>query len=483
MNQVTKNIGRTEAEKYLGKLCTKSFLSLWSHPGLFKSPSQELCDLLVVFGNDVIIFSDKDCAIDCDKDLKLSWPRWYRRAVIKSAEQAWGAERWIKQFPDKIYMDCACRVAFPFDLPDIQSANFHLVIVAHKISQACKDFHGGSGSLMISSDDGFIKGSGVPFTIGDLDRNKTFIHVFDDTTLDLVMKTVDTTSDFVSYLSKKEKFLRSGISVFSAGEEELLAHYLKKMNEEGEHDFVLPKEELNGIALLEGVWEEFEKNPQRLGQKDKDRVSYFWDYLIERFAKHAQEGSQYFKQEDSLKITEKILRFLARESRFRRRILSNSLLEIAEKTPSDRQSIRCMPAQQKGEPCYVFLLFPWREDKPEKENREVRIGFLEAVMRVAKLKYPGAEDIIGIATESGRNKSEGGSEDVICLDTRIWTKEDEEDAESLQKDLKILVNPTFKYTHDSEYPKIIPEAKIPKNPRNKPCYCGSGIKYKKCHGK
>jgi len=50
MSQVVKkNIGLTQAEKYLGKLCEKSFLSLWSYPGLFRKPGTELCDLLVVF--------------------------------------------------------------------------------------------------------------------------------------------------------------------------------------------------------------------------------------------------------------------------------------------------------------------------------------------------------------------------------------------------------------------------------------------------
>lgn len=309
MNLITKNIGLTESERYLGKLCEKSFLSLWSYPGLFKKAGQELCDLLVVCGDDVIIFSDKDCQFDCDKDLELAWARWYKKAIIKSANQAWGAERWIKQFPREIYLDPTCKTIFPFALPNPESAKFHLVIIAHQVSKVCKEHFGGSGSLMICNDDVFAKEIGMPFVIGDLDKSKTFVHFFDDTTLDIVMENVDTITDFVSYLSKKELFLRSGMSVMSAGEEELLAYYLKNVNEQDEHDFVLPKENINMISLDESFWENFKINPQRIAQKEADKVSYFWDHLIETFAKHAQEGTEYFKQENNLSVTEKILRF------------------------------------------------------------------------------------------------------------------------------------------------------------------------------
>ena len=66
-----KSKGLTESERYLANLCEKSFLSLWSYPNVFrdqgrkegKGDGKELCDLLVVFDRDVIIFSDKSCAV------------------------------------------------------------------------------------------------------------------------------------------------------------------------------------------------------------------------------------------------------------------------------------------------------------------------------------------------------------------------------------------------------------------------------------
>jgi hypothetical protein len=66
---VVQAAGITQAERYLHDLCNQSFLSLWSYPGVFRDQGQrnggdgkEVCDLLVVFGDDIIIFSDKDCA-------------------------------------------------------------------------------------------------------------------------------------------------------------------------------------------------------------------------------------------------------------------------------------------------------------------------------------------------------------------------------------------------------------------------------------
>ena len=96
---VTKQDGVTDAERYLHRLGTRSFLSLWSYPGVYRNTGpagghgEEVCDLLVVFRNYIIIFSDKDCAFPDKGNLRVDWSRWYRRAILESANQVWGAER------------------------------------------------------------------------------------------------------------------------------------------------------------------------------------------------------------------------------------------------------------------------------------------------------------------------------------------------------------------------------------------------------
>ncbi len=240
---ISRADGITVSERYLKKLCDRTFLSLWSYPNVYrdqgsssKGGGKEVCDLLVVFENHVIIFSDKDCAFPNSGDLTKDWSRWFRRAIQKSAEQVWGAERWIRSHPDRLFVDRACEHKFPIDLPNPDDAIFHRIVVAHDSSNRCRQELGGSGSLILDpgvvgvahyrTDQGVVK----PFRIGHVDPDKGYIHVLDDTTLDIVLETLDTISDFVQYLTKKEAFVRSGRLGMAAGEEELLALYLSEVD-------------------------------------------------------------------------------------------------------------------------------------------------------------------------------------------------------------------------------------------------------------
>jgi len=90
---------------------------------------------------------------------------------------------------------------------------------------------------MIHTDLRGLENHEQPFTVGDLDSTRTFVHVMDDTTLNILMQTLDTITDFTSYLKKKEILLRGALNIFAAGEEELLANYLKNINMQQEHDF------------------------------------------------------------------------------------------------------------------------------------------------------------------------------------------------------------------------------------------------------
>jgi len=94
--------GVNDSERYLKSLCDHTFLSLWSYSSIHKTPGKELCDLLVIFEENIIIFSDKDCKFPDTQNIKLDWNRWFKRAIEKSADQAWGAERWIKKNPKRM---------------------------------------------------------------------------------------------------------------------------------------------------------------------------------------------------------------------------------------------------------------------------------------------------------------------------------------------------------------------------------------------
>jgi len=489
--RVEKHQGTTMAERFLARLCERTFLSLWSYPNVVRDVfvpgtriGKEVCDLLVVFEDRVLIFSDKDCAVPQTGNLQLDWSRWLRKAVVENARQAHGAERWLRQFPNRLFLDRECTKPLPV-LPQITDrTRFHLIVVAHRIAKRCRDELGGSGSLMINSD---LRGAAAhtePFQVGDLDPIKSLVHVLDDTTLNVLMRELDTIADFVVYLDKKEEFLRSGPHLFAADEEELLSWYLRFTNEEGEHCFKLPEERVDGVSLDEGFYERYLKNPQRIAKVEADEVSYAWDRLIERFSFHAMNGTQFFAPPGGVSDTERILRWMAREPRVRRRMLARSLVKCVTTTPAHlRRTAVALPSAP-GDPYYVYLMIPWNHQATVQQNREVRRNVLEAACMVVRLKWPEALDVVGIATESG-NDSRSRSEDAMYCDFRNWTEEMEQDAKKFQQAIGLLVNPKETRSTEHEYPEseTQPLLHLPvKVGRNEPCPCGSGKKFKKCHG-
>ena len=102
---------------------------------------------------------------------------------------------------------------------------------------------------------------------------------------------------------------------------------------------------------------------------------------------------------------------------------------------------------------------------------------------VVRLKCPDAVDVVGIAIESGNDPN--GSEDAMHCDFREWTEEMATEAKELQQALGLLLNPTETRATEYEYPEPEPRPLIHlpiTAGRNQPCPCGSGKKYKRCHG-
>src|SRR5712691_4619204 len=165
--------GFTPSEMLLADLCDQSFLSLWSYPNLFNDrgkvrsgSGKELCDLLVVFGDHILIFSDKSCNYPNTGDPITDWRRWYRRSVQASADQIYGAERWIRDFPDHIFLDHACTQQLPITLPSRSSMNIHRICIALGASERAQA-QKGVGSLAISPvilkrDDFSLNRLGIP---------------------------------------------------------------------------------------------------------------------------------------------------------------------------------------------------------------------------------------------------------------------------------------------------------------------------------
>jgi SEC-C motif len=501
---VTRNEGVTPEEQYLQRLCDSSFLSLWSYAGPSrdqkadgKGDGKELCDLLVVSGDDVLIFSDKAYKFPDTGNIKLDWSRWFKRAIQKSAEQAWGAGRWLKEHPDRIFLDPGCTQKFPIDLPPPERMRIHYIVVAHNISARCaKHFPSSSGSLMFDSllpakphlqDQDKIE----PFVVGWMDPDRPFVHVLDDESLTILLDARDTVTDFVEYLRWKEAFLGSAkernIKVLYCGEEDLLANYLLTFNGT-QHGLVLPDEPIDLVFIEEGRWKDFLASEQRSAQVKADKESYFWDHLIERFCRNILAGTSYDRVTPLITEREPAVRFLALETRFHRRVLAVRLLKALRETASDVRAVRVTAPEGRDGTYFCFLLLP-RHTLPEEFYRRARGEQLEALLRITKLVFPKALDIVGVATESGDDFS-NRSEDLMYLDARGWTAEEQEHAKEMQKHFKFLIDIKMKSAKEHEFPIELPRRPAGssqtfhpgKNPRNKLCGCGSGKKYKKCHG-
>jgi hypothetical protein len=408
--------GMTTSETKLLKLARSSMLSLWSIPGPYtdeglasSGSGKELCDLMVIFGDDVLLFSDKDCAFPEHSDIKIAWSRWYRRAIEKSAKQLVGAEGSMRRVGIKIFTDARCTQKLPLDLPDPMRMRVHLIAVAHgavSVAERYWEAYGGeqgsSGSLMLNTELEGRNHEQEPFQIGwPLGRSK-FIHVFDDLTLELIMNELDTVADLTDYLSKKERLLwKSGCEFIIPGEEDLLTAYITNVDRDGVHRF--PDFEAGStIVMREGSWKKFRKSRSYKYRAASRSLSYLWDDLIEYQASHVIYGSteEVFVGRDDrrrLNSNERILRMMASEDRRTRRILGETLREGRVITSDKKRYLRTVANPDRRRLyCFVFLPF-FADQQSHSDYRQYRQYLLHLYCEGALLHLKDAKEIIGIA--------------------------------------------------------------------------------------
>ena len=452
-----KSDGITPTEKYLARLCEKTFLRLWSYPNLYRDQGggKELCDVLIVFDRDIIIFSDKSCAYPDSGDEIKDWARWFRRSIKDSARQIHGAERWIRNHPDRIFLDQRCEHPFPLNLPRPDEMRIHRVVVARGAGERCSTFFGGDrGSLMVRSDlvgDAHVNppaGSFGVFRIGRVDPEKGYVHVLDDGNLDILLSELDTVADFVAYLTCKESFLCSRKVVLAPGEEDLLAYYLTHTDDDGQHDFVVPP--YAELIQFEHLYHGMRENEQYIAKKSADEVSYLIDDLIEHVS-HNAAGHTLIDGNELSVDHEKSLRMLAAESRLSRRHLARALINLLSSVrTSGRARSRCVVTTQKSGTGYCFLVYPCPQDRDYDEHRRVRAALLAAYCKVMKVQFPALQHIVGYATEP--LDGERRSEDLAYLDATDWTEQDTQDARRIQRESGLLGSPTVTHVRDHEYP-------------------------------
>lgn len=488
---IHKSAGVNASEEKLCRLGYRTFLSLWSYPNLFQKHKlvKELCDLLVVFENHIIIFSDKDCAFGNSGDIKTDWMRWYKKSVLASAKQLCGAKSWIKKCPDRICMDEKGETDFPLKIEINDKTEFHLIAIAHGASDACKKyFGGGDGGLIITNDkplDVKDRDHCEPFRIGRvLPEEDTFIHVFDDSSYATVLEEVDTIKDFINYLSDKEQLFLSDVAVSATSENELLAHHIAGLIDgrtTALFDLTHEHGKVGSILMEEGLWEELVDSPKYREWKQQLAISYFWDSLLQKTFYFIENGLS-LTTTPSLEAQSKLFQYLAREDRFHRASLAHSFLSFVADTPDSFRGTRVIYSHEDPSVCYVLFLLPRKSFMSDEEYRKVRFDMLRDYCLIAKGEHPLVQMVIGVAHET--NEQNGSSEDFMTLDARDWNEEDQERAMKLKEEYTQLGlmgrrnHVGFSY-HRTDSPNI---RRMKGKDRNKPCPCGSGKKYKKCCG-
>lgn len=390
MSVIERSEGINETENALALLCDNVFLKLWSYPNLYNGKGQELCDALIVFENQIFIFSVKDIKFDETKKRKLAWQRWKKKAINKSIEQVNGAERLIKKHPDKIFLDMNCTKPFPFKI-DASSLKIYKIIVAHGVENACKNdsINNINGSLGISYiDEKFNDGKERPFML-TLNRND-IIHVLDSYNLDIILRELDTISDLSAYFEFKEELIKKTPLMY-CGEEDLLASYIEK--------FTVKKPEVPddcGVLFVrEGGWQKIVNSEGYQKWKKLNEPSYFWDNLLQLASDYALNGTM--KGSGQIFNGKSALFEMAKEPRNMRRVLSEQFLDrsnvIKNKQNKDALQIFSMPSCIKN---VYYVVLQHDADIDDKKRNQYKMALAKLCESFVN-KQPDAQKIIGIA--------------------------------------------------------------------------------------
>jgi hypothetical protein len=376
------------AEKVIHDLSIKTFFTDWCYPNPPRPGGKELCDLLVVYDDTAIIWQIKDLKVDANGRYKTA-------EVEKNLRQLAGARRLLFDMKAPVTLSNPRRGEELFDPDKIE--HVHLI------------------SVLMGEGEG-------PLPLMDLAKEYK-VHVFTREFADIVLKELDTISDFTRYLVAKEAITHKEIRILG-GEENLLGKYLHAGRK---FDWM---ENYDGILIDDTVWAAIQKKPEFLEKKKLDQVSYGWDTMIDR----AHEGSPQY---------EVVARELARPDRFRRRILSESFLEAyIELAGSDLEMLRRHVSV--GDTTYCFLITN-DDEYPSPRRRHM----LTLMCHVARGLPPGNKRVLGVAT--GKTNR---SYDFAHLYAENWTDADEQRKREIQARYGIFATPRITATEVDEYPKL-----------------------------
>ena len=473
-----KSVGVTETERLLAEFCERTFLKLWAYPNPFKDDGHELCDLLAVFGDEVFVFFDREKQLpeSSDKDQQILWDRWKRNVIDRQVKTAHGAERYIRS-ARSIFVDNKCSEPLPIPF-NLERVTVHKIIIAHGARDACKSDSPSNvyGSLAVT----YSNNAGdptVPFHLV-LDKLNP-VHVLDSHNMPIVLSELDTVADFSRYLKEKVRAISRYDLLSYCGEEDLLAHYLWNFDSKANAYIIGTNDDtINSVHIGEGEWSTFITTDTYRDTKNADKISYFWDDLIQRTCQNSLDGT--LGGNSNISQGQSAIFEMVKEPRFVRRALSERMLKTVERFPDHKgkltRQVTFLPSfyDQTG---YVLLQLRVSDElRNEPDFREKRLFLLEIACAAAKSKFPDLKKVLGIGIENPKFTQENTGEDFILMPCEDWPDEMKQHYEELNQEWQFFATTQLEQFNEHvtafvtvDRHKSAATAPDRKPGRNKPC--------------
>lgn len=402
--RITYGEGLTPTEQLLKALGERGFLRFWSHANPHRTATRELCDLLVVCGDYVIIFSDKSNDFQFDNDEQTAWRRWYRDAIAKSVRQLHGAVRHLFELHTPIFKDQPCTVPLGIPLPPRERARVYRVAVVSRTREVNEEtppqpFLAIDGAI---DGDEHVEDGATPFKVGDVSADSEFVHVMDIAGLWAVLSDLDTITDFARYLDARSSFIRGQAGNSAANEWCMLAGALLSYTGDG-HPLPLDNANSGQTHLGNAEWQPESARAAFRARREANRDSYFWDYLVDHQADMVERQSFAYATYRSVPEAERVVRHLALETRLNRRLLGRAWKEACLiDTPGQAANIRTVPHSDHDATTYVFFTLKPFDTVTDEEYRQRRRDLLQNMVLASLIDVPTSAVIIGIASELGQ---------------------------------------------------------------------------------
>lgn len=392
---------KTRSEEYVEYLCKISFLTLFTHPNPVGKKGKELCDCLVVCGNNIIIISVKEIEYKDTGDV-TGMERWRKSAIEKSVKQICGAERWIRNV-EKIVRSDGRQIS----LPEKEKRNYHRISISL----------GARGKLPYSWED----------------CKNGYVHVLDEVSVGIIFSLFDTITDFIEFLQAIEELQKKEIKlIIEGGVEDLVALFVMNGNTIEFVDENGKKADL--VIIADDMWEDFKKS-EHFKELIKDRKkSYLWDGMIEYYTKDLL-GKRMFDMYNK-EVTDNELAFIemALQPRDYRIQLSEAYEEFLEEK---NKKIKSRMVKAYNKTAFVFLAGATVERKRRGEELIMRCHVIRGILA-------NVTTVVGIATDRPGTSDIGYSSDIVYMYKPEWTKEDEEIKKKMQEELGFFKDPIIR---------------------------------------